>query len=202
MAQLPLATSASSLSSCGPETPQISRCLQAITPLTVIAAACVFVCVQVGFGRVSSIGPDLLVTCLLFLASGFVLRFTLHPSPHNGALLGLTLGLGYLAKAVFLPLSVILLATALLPRRLRPASSLQRAPCLVVAAAALRRRAFLGDRPSDHRRIRASELRIPRQPAPPLDGLARRSLPKRRPARLSCASRPSVARTPRRLRLR
>jgi hypothetical protein len=95
-------------------------------PATLIPAACIFTCTQICFGRVSSIGPDQLVSCLFFLASALVLDFILQPSARNGILLGLTLGLGFLAKAVFLPLSVILLATALLPyrRRLRPAIAL------------------------------------------------------------------------------
>jgi hypothetical protein len=99
-----------------------------------IPAACIFLCTQLCFGRVSSIGPDQLVTCLFFLASALVLRFIVQPSARNGILLGLTLGLGYIVKAVFLPLSVILLATALLPyrRRLRPAIALS-APLALLA---------------------------------------------------------------------
>ncbi len=105
-----------------------------LRPLLLISAACIFTCTQICFGRVSSIGPDQLVTGLFFFASAFVLRFILQPSLRNGVVLGLTLGLGYIVKAVFLPLSVILLATALLPyrRRLRPAIALS-APLALLA---------------------------------------------------------------------
>jgi hypothetical protein len=89
----------------------------ALTPLTLFAAACIFVSAAVGLGRVSSVGPDQLVACLFFLASGILLRFALHPTARDGLLLGLTLGLGFVVKGVFLPLTVILLGTALIPQR-------------------------------------------------------------------------------------
>ncbi|WP_433969205.1 hypothetical protein [Tunturiibacter gelidiferens] len=37
-----------------------------LSPFLLICAACVFVAVQTGVGRVSTVGPDLLVTCLFF----------------------------------------------------------------------------------------------------------------------------------------
>jgi hypothetical protein len=93
-----------------------------LSPVMLTAAACVFCCVQVGFGRVSSIGPDQLVTSLFFVASACLLRFVMQPDARRGAWLGVVLGLGFLVKAVFLPLAVIVIASALLPyrRRLNP----------------------------------------------------------------------------------
>jgi hypothetical protein len=47
----------------------------------------------------------------------------MQPTARNGALLGIALGSGFVVKAIFLPLSVIFVAAALLPnrRKLRPA---------------------------------------------------------------------------------
>jgi hypothetical protein len=111
-----------------PDTQNVS-----LSPFLLVVATCVFVNVQVGFGRVSSVGPDQLVTCLFFLASGLALRFALRPAPGNAALLGATLGLGFIAKAIFLPLSVIVLATAILSRR----RQVTVAPVIVAAATTL-----------------------------------------------------------------
>jgi len=105
-----------------------------LSPFTLIAAACAFVTAQVCLGRVSSIGPDQLVACLFFLATAFLLRFTAQPSLRDATLLGLTLGIGFVVKAVFLPLSVILIAIALLPRARR---ALPRPIALAIPAALL-----------------------------------------------------------------
>jgi hypothetical protein len=88
-------------------------------PHSLMAAACIFVTIQTAFGRVSSVGPDQLVVCLFFVASALLLRFAMQPSARNGVMLGATLGIGFIAKAIFLPLSVIFIACALLPLRRR-----------------------------------------------------------------------------------
>ena len=88
-----------------------------LSPYILTIAACVFVVIETGFGKVSSIGPDLLVTCLFFLASALLLRFSQQPTISNGLRLGAVLGVGFIVKAIFLPLSVIILAAALLPFR-------------------------------------------------------------------------------------
>ena len=90
-----------------------------LTPLVLTVAACVFVVVQIGFGKVSSVGPDQLVVCLFFLACGLLLRFSQQPTIANGMRLGTVLGVGFVVKAVFLPLSVIFITAALLPFRSR-----------------------------------------------------------------------------------
>ena len=91
----------------------------ATSPFILTIAACVFVVVQTCFGKVSSIGPDQLVVCLFFLSSGLLLRFTQQPSMPTGIRLGAVLGVGFIVKAIFLPLAVIVIASALLPFRNR-----------------------------------------------------------------------------------
>jgi len=77
------------------------------------AALAIFFVTQVCIGQVSHVNPDELVTTLFFVACGLLIR-VLHTSASKpirlGLLLGLTLGLGFIAKAVFLVLGCALLA--------------------------------------------------------------------------------------------
>jgi hypothetical protein len=84
-----------------------------LSPFVLICAACIFVTVQTGIGRVSTIGPDLLVTCIFFFASGLALRVFSQPTGGNSALWGAVLGLGFLCKAIFLSLSFLFFAIAI-----------------------------------------------------------------------------------------
>jgi hypothetical protein len=91
------------------------------------AALAIFFVTQVCIGQVSHVNPDLLVTTLFFAAAGLLVRI-LNPTASQAnrsnlrlsIALGLALGLGFLAKAVFLVLGVGLLALfalALLAKR-------------------------------------------------------------------------------------
>jgi hypothetical protein len=80
-----------------------------LSPLLLIAATFAYLTAAIGCARVSSIGPDLLVAGLFFAASGLLLRLLRHPTPVRAAALGVVLGVGYLAKAFFLPLAAIFL---------------------------------------------------------------------------------------------
>jgi hypothetical protein len=84
-----------------------------LSPFLLICAACIFVTVQTGVGRVSTIGPDLLVTCIFFFASGLALKVFSQPTAGNSALWGAVLGVGFLCKAIFLSLSVVFFAIAI-----------------------------------------------------------------------------------------
>jgi hypothetical protein len=84
-----------------------------LSPFLLICAGCIFVAVQTGIGRVSTIGPDLLVTCIFFFASGLAMRVLSQPTTSNSALWGAVLGLGFLCKAIFLSLSVVFFAIAI-----------------------------------------------------------------------------------------
>lgn len=61
--------------------------------------------------------PDMLLSTSVYLAAGLVLRAQLSgPTLRRFCLLGLLLGLGFLTKAVMLPLAGVFLAAAVLPR--------------------------------------------------------------------------------------
>lgn len=66
--------------------------------------------------------PDMLLSTIVYLSAGLILRIRLRgPSLGSLCLLGLLLGLGFLAKAVMLPLAGVFLASAVLsgrPRRI------------------------------------------------------------------------------------
>lgn len=62
---------------------------------------------------VELVSPDLLLSGFVYLATGLLLRVARHPERRRAfALLGLVLGLGYLAKAPLFPLSGVYLAVA------------------------------------------------------------------------------------------
>jgi hypothetical protein len=75
-----------------------------------VGAVCVFVAAQICLDQVSKVGPDQLVAGVFFLVCGLVLRLAKRSSVGLGTVLGLALGVGYLVKAVFLPLGCVVLA--------------------------------------------------------------------------------------------
>jgi hypothetical protein len=79
---------------------------------TLAGVAFIFITAQLCIDQVSRVGPDQLVAALFFLACTLLPRFVRRPEPHTGAALGLTLGLGFLVKAIFLPLGCIALFIA------------------------------------------------------------------------------------------
>jgi hypothetical protein len=70
-----------------------------------IAAFDIFVAIEFSMDNASRVGPDMLVSCLVFAAAGVLLRFETQPSTRRAVLLGVILGLGYITKAIFLPLA-------------------------------------------------------------------------------------------------
>jgi hypothetical protein len=91
--------------------------------LSLIVFNCIFLPVEIGMNRVSRISPDMLVVCLYLLTSGLTLKMIRQPSRKIGILLGLSLGFGYITKAIFLPLSLLqiaLLAVALISKKHKP----------------------------------------------------------------------------------
>jgi hypothetical protein len=93
------------------------------------AGLIIFVVTQICIGQVSHVNPDELVTTLFFVAAGLLVRIldiSMRKPLRLAALLGLTLGLGFIAKAVFLVLGcglLVLFTLALFTRRrsLKPA---------------------------------------------------------------------------------
>jgi hypothetical protein len=74
----------------------------------------IFLTSELTMDSVARVGPDALVSCLVFAAVWVLLRLYRRPTPSQAALLGLVLGAGYVVKAFFLPLSLVYLAIALL----------------------------------------------------------------------------------------
>jgi hypothetical protein len=73
---------------------------------------------------VGLVGPDLLVSAFCLLAGWGVLYFRNSPGVGRSLLLGLVLGLGYYAKAPFLPVGIIFLACACLRWPVSPRAAL------------------------------------------------------------------------------
>ena len=105
------------------------------------AALAIFLITQICIGQVSRANPDELVTTLFFVACGLLVRI-LNPLTSKplrlGLLLGLTLGLGFLAKTVFLILGcglLVLLALALFTKRrsLKPSMAAAAIFAIIVA---------------------------------------------------------------------
>ena len=88
-----------------------------------LAATALFLSGELCMDNVSRVGPDLLVSTLVLLALALLLRLIANPRPGTAALLGITLGFGYVTKTIFLPLSfaVLLIAAFSLYRRYRRA---------------------------------------------------------------------------------
>ncbi len=77
-----------------------------------------FIWVSIDLISLASVTPDLLMSALVYLAAGLVLRVRLgYGSAGSFAMLGLVLGLAYLAKSVMFPLAFAILAVAASPLR-------------------------------------------------------------------------------------
>jgi hypothetical protein len=64
--------------------------------------------------QVWTVTPDMLMAALVYMAAGFILRIRLgHTSWPTFGLLGMVLGLGYLAKAVMFPMAFVFLVVCL-----------------------------------------------------------------------------------------
>jgi 4-amino-4-deoxy-L-arabinose transferase-like glycosyltransferase len=78
------------------------------------ASAGIFVAAQLTIDQVSRAGPDQLVAAIFFVACALLLRLLAQPGFVRGALFGSSLGIGFLAKAVFLPLGGVILLVAVI----------------------------------------------------------------------------------------
>jgi hypothetical protein len=68
----------------------------------------------------TDITPDMLLSAFVYLTSGLILRMVLRgPTLRRFCVLGLTLGFGFLAKAIMLPLAGVFIAVATLSTRRR-----------------------------------------------------------------------------------
>lgn len=73
-----------------------------------------FACIYFGVDELALVTPDLLVAALVLLASGMLLRFADgRTGTMQAALMGMGLGVGYLAKTAMLPFAVVVMVTML-----------------------------------------------------------------------------------------
>lgn len=78
--------------------------------LLLVGTFAIFLSIELSMDNVSRVGPDMLVSCLVFAAAGFLMQLWENPSPGRAAKLGVILGVGFVVKAVFLPLTLIFVA--------------------------------------------------------------------------------------------
>jgi hypothetical protein len=106
--------------------------------LLLFAGVCIFLCTELCINGASRVSPDPLVDGLFFAAMGTSIRMMRKPSSALLAiLLGAILGVGYLVKAIFLPLAAIILAVtacALMTKKQKAASLLLSAMVLAIFA--------------------------------------------------------------------
>ena len=74
----------------------------------------VFLSTELCLDNVSRIGPDMLVSCLLFAAAQLLLQLCEQPRGRHAILLGIVLGMGYVTKSIFLPLTLLFCLVAAL----------------------------------------------------------------------------------------
>ena len=95
--------------------------VRALTTPVWFGSVAVFLTAQLSIDQASRVGPDQFVAALFFLACALLLRGRRRPGYGLGALLGLTLGVGFLVKAAFLVLGCAMVAVAALTRERRRA---------------------------------------------------------------------------------
>ncbi len=81
--------------------------------LMLLLGYALFIWTSLQMNRVARISPDLIVAALVYLAAALLLRIRAgRIERHTFVLLGLVLGLGYLAKTIMFPLAFVYLACA------------------------------------------------------------------------------------------
>jgi hypothetical protein len=100
--------------------------------LLLFAGICIFLCTELCINGASRVSPDPLVDGLFFAATGTSVRLARKPTSAVLAVaLGVTLGVGYLVKSIFLPVSVIILIVTACTLRARK----QKASPILLSAA-------------------------------------------------------------------
>ena len=93
-----------------------------LSGIAMLGSVSIFVTAQVCMDQVSRVGPDQLVAAFFFLVCMLLLRMRRAPSAQLAAVLGVVLGVGFLVKAIFLPLgcvALVIIAGMLLLRRIK-----------------------------------------------------------------------------------
>jgi hypothetical protein len=81
--------------------------------LLIVGAFAIFLSIELTMDNVSRVGPDMLVSCILFLAVAQLLRLKEQPSAKRALGLGELLGAGFIVKAILLPMSIVFACVAL-----------------------------------------------------------------------------------------
>lgn len=79
--------------------------------LIVLGGFAIYLSIELTMDNVSRVGPDMLVTCLLFLAVRLLVQLEQQASASRAMVLGLILGVGFVVKAIFLPLTLVFAVT-------------------------------------------------------------------------------------------
>lgn len=82
--------------------------------LTLVGVFCILLSIELTMDNVSRVGPDMLVSCLVFAVGALLIRLKDAPSYGATVALGALLGIGYVVKAIFLPLTLVVACVALL----------------------------------------------------------------------------------------
>ncbi len=79
----------------------------------ILGAFAIFLSTELAMDNVSRVGPDMLVSGIVFAAAALLLRLKEQPTAKRAVALGALLGLGFIVKAIFLPLTLVFAFTAL-----------------------------------------------------------------------------------------
>jgi hypothetical protein len=81
-------------------------------PLLAVGTS-IFLLMQLLIGNVSRVSPDLAVSGAFFWLTGLSLRLVLQPRLGTAVVMGLLMGIGYVLKAIFLPIAAVFLVVVL-----------------------------------------------------------------------------------------
>ena len=117
-------------------TPRLRWILQdsAAYRFLIVGAFTIFLSIELSMDNVSRVGPDMLVSCLMFLAAALLIKLEEKPELRLAVLLGLITGLGCSVKNVFLPLTFLFAGAVFLTQKDRRAGLLTAVTTLVSAA--------------------------------------------------------------------
>jgi hypothetical protein len=102
--------------------------------LLILGAFAIFLSVELSMDHVSRIGPDMLISCLVFAGCAVLLKLRENPTAGLAISLGAISGFGFLTKNVFLPLTLVFAGLMLLSLGRKRAGILYSAIMLASAA--------------------------------------------------------------------
>ena len=79
-----------------------------------LGAFAIFLSIELSMDNVSRVGPDLLISCLVFLASALLLKLQDYAGSRIAMMLGVVCGAGFVVKNIFLPLTLVFAVLILL----------------------------------------------------------------------------------------